>query len=214
MQKIPLLLLCLWLQACTQTQKGMGETLRLALFGADDIRMTDTQLNSLPYASMYLRIDGGQQIFVVLGLNENGQQKWITRDRAMLVTEHGRLVKTLGLADNLDEVSNQQGDPLRDARHLREGASWDRTISWTENGKVRADMAVSRFTRGRDEVLQLVGKPLACHVWREDVSLSASGASWRNTFWVEISSGQVRRSLQKLGADSLTIEATILKPAT
>ncbi len=106
MRNLPLLILCLLLQACTQTQKGLGETVKLAFLGADDIQMTNQQIDSLPYASMYLRVNDSQQIFVVLGFNENGQQKWITRDRAMLVTQHGRLVKTLGMADNLNDVSN------------------------------------------------------------------------------------------------------------
>ncbi|CCG88775.1 YjbF family lipoprotein [Erwinia piriflorinigrans] len=213
MRNLPLLLLCLLLQACTQTQKGMGETFRLAFFGADNIQMTNEQIHNLPYASMYLRINGGQQLFVVLGYNENGQQKWITRDKAMLVTEHGRLVKTLGLAENLNQVSNLQHDPLRDALHLTSGTSWNRIIRWTENGKVRADTAVSRFTQQPDEVLPLAGQSVACHVWQEAVSLAENGASWRNTFWVDISSGQIRQSQQILGADSLSIDVTILKPA-
>nr|WP_041474312.1 YjbF family lipoprotein [Erwinia sp. Ejp617] len=213
MRNLLLLLLCLLLQACNQTQKGMGETLWLALVGVDDIRLTNEQINHLPYASMYLRINGGQQLFVVLGYNENGQQKWITRDKAMLVTEHGRLVKTLGLADNLNEVSNLQHDPLRDALHLSEGANWSRTLSWTENGKARADTATSRFTRGQDAVLQLAGRSVACHVWQEEVALAKNGASWLNRFWVDASSGQIRQSQQILGADSLSIDVTILKPA-
>ncbi|UDJ86486.1 YjbF family lipoprotein [Erwinia amylovora] len=214
MRNLPLLLLCLLLQACSQTQKGLDESLRLALFGADDIRMTNGQINNLPYASMYLRVNGGQQIFVVLGYNENGQQKWITRDKAMLAMEHGRLVKTVGLADNLNEVSNLQRDPLRDALHLSEGASWSRIVSWTVNGKSRAATVTSRFIQGQDEVLQLAGQPVACRVWYEEVALAENGASWRNTFWVDASSGQVRQSQQTLGTDALSIEATILKPAT
>lgn len=213
MRNLPLLLLCLLLQGCTQTQKGMGETFRLAFFGADNIQMTNEQIENLPYASLYLRINGGQQLFVVLGYNENGQQKWITRDRAMLVIEHGRLVKTLGLAENLNQVSNLQHDPLRGALHLSEGAIWSRILRWTENGQARADTATSRFTQGKDEVLQLAGRPVACHIWQEEVSLAENGASWRNTFWVDASSGQIRRSQQTLGADALSIDITILKPA-
>ncbi|MFK8259215.1 YjbF family lipoprotein [Erwinia sp. AnSW2-5] len=213
MRNLPLLLLCLLLQACTQTQKGLGETVKLAFLGVDDIQMTNEQIDNMPYASMYLRVNGGQQIFVVLGFNENGQQKWITRDKAMLVTQHGRMVKTLGMGDNLNEVSNLDSDPLRDALHLTEGASWTRTLRWTEGGTPQAGTAVSHFSRLKDEVLQLVGQPVACRVWQEDVSIAESGESWRNTFWVDISSGQVRQSLQMLGADYIPVESTILKPA-
>jgi len=213
LRNLPLLLLCLLLQACTQTQKGLGETVKLAFLGADDIQMTNEQIDAMPYASMYLRVNGGQQIFVVLGFNEDGQQKWITRDKAMLVTRHGRLVKTLGLADNLNDVSQLENDPLRDALRLTEGASWTRTLSWTQDGKPQADTAVSHFTRGKDEVLQIGGQAVACRVWQEEVTTAENGRSWRNTFWVDMSSGQVRQARQTLGADYLPVEFTILKPA-
>nr|MBA2814077.1 Group 4 capsule polysaccharide lipoprotein GfcB [Candidatus Pantoea persica] len=52
---------------------------------------------------------------MVLGYNENGQQKWITQNNTMLVTQHGRLVKTLGLTDNLQQVRNLSQDPLANA---------------------------------------------------------------------------------------------------
>ena len=48
---------------------------------------------NLPYASLYARLNEGPRIFVVLGYSEQGQQKWVTQDQAMLVTQHGRLVK-------------------------------------------------------------------------------------------------------------------------
>lgn len=213
MRYLPLLLLCLLLQACTQTQKGLGETVKLALLGPDDVQVSNEQIESLPYASMYLRVNNGQQIFVVLGFDENGQQKWITRDQSMVVTQHGRVVKTLGLSDNLLEVNNLQQDPLTAPLSLTEGASWTRTLSWTEAGKFRSATATSRFTRLKDQVLTLGGNNVACRVWQEEVELPAEGKSWTNTFWIDTTSGQVRQSQQTLGGDYFPLETTILKPA-
>lgn len=213
MRNLPLLLICLLLQACTATQKGLSDAATQAFLGPDDIHVTAERINALPYASMYLRVADGQQIFVVLGFNENGQQKWITSDKAMVVTQNGRVIKTLGLSDNLNQVSNLQQDPLRNPLQLTEGASWARTISWTEQGQLRAGEAVSRFTRLKDEVLQLAGKPVACRVWQEEVSMAGNGKSWRNTFWIDTTSGQVRKAEQDLGADYLPVTTTILKPA-
>ncbi|WP_034911422.1 YjbF family lipoprotein [Erwinia sp. 9145] len=213
MRNLSLLLICLLLQGCTQTQKGLGETVKLALLGPDDVQVSDEQVENLPYASMYLRLNDGQRIFVVLGFDENGQQKWITRDKAMVVTQHGRLVKTLGLATNLTDVSNLQQDPLGNPLHLTEGASWTRLISWTEQGQFHAAAAVSHFTRTDDEVLTLAGKRVACRVWQEEVELTADGKSWTNTFWVDTTTGQIRQSIQRPGGNAFTIETTILKPA-
>lgn len=211
MRYLSLLLLCLLAQGCTQTQKSLGETVKLALLGPDDVQVTAEQIESLPYASMYLRVNNGQRIFVVLGFDENGQQKWITRDRTMIVTQHGRVVKTLGLADNLHEVDNLAQDPLADPLHLTEGASWTRALSWSQAGRFHTAMAVSRFSRLPDEVLELAGRRIACRVWQEEVD--ADGKVWRNIFWIDTTTGQLRQSRQTLGGDDFSVETTILKPA-
>lgn len=211
MRYLSLLLLCLLAQGCTQTQKSLGETVKLALLGPDDVQVTAEQVESLPYASMYLRVNNGQRIFVVLGFDENGQQKWITRDRTMIVTQHGRVVKTLGLADNLNEVENLAQDPLADPLHLSEGASWTRALSWSQAGRFHAATAVSHFTRLPDEVLELAGRRIACRVWQEDVD--ADGKAWRNIFWIDTTTGQLRQSRQTLGGDDFSVETIILKPA-
>ena len=213
MRQLSLLLFCLLLQACTQTQKGLIETARLAVNGPDDVTVSDEQVQALPYASMYAHINQGPRIFIVLGYNENGQQKWITQDRAMLVTQHGRLVKTLGLTDNLQQVSNLSQDPLADALHLQQDAQWTRIMRWSEQGNTRAGTAVSRFRRGDDEVLTLAGNSVPCRVWHEAVSIAASGAEWENTFWIDNRSGEVVQARQMLGAASFPIDTTILKPA-
>ncbi|MCX8958814.1 YjbF family lipoprotein [Erwinia psidii] len=213
MRYIPLLFLCLFLQACTQTQKGLTDTVELALLGPDDVEVTSQQVENLPYASMYLRLNDGQRIFVVLGFDENGQQKWITRDRSVVVTQHGRVVKTLGLRDNLSGVTNMQQDPLSDPLHIKEGATWTSTQSWTEAGKFRSATAVSHFTRAEDRVLDLAGKKIPCRVWLEQVSLPAIGKSWTNTFWFDTTTGQVRQSQQQLGGADFSLETIILKPA-
>ncbi|MBP2169304.1 putative small secreted protein [Erwinia toletana] len=213
MRHIPLLLLCLLLQACTQTQKGIGETVKIAVTGLDDVAVTNDRIRSVPYASMYLRIDNGQRIFVVLGYDEDGEQKWITQDQAMLVTRKGRLVKTLGLSDNLVDINNLQQDPLAKGLALADGDSWTRTLSWTENQQLRSGTAVSHFSREKDQVLDLAGRQVACRVYREEVEMTNSGKSWENIFWIDATTGQVRQTQQALGADYIPVETTILKPA-
>lgn len=213
MRRLPLLLLCLLLQACTQTQKGLEQTVMLAVNGPDDVTVTDEQVASLPYASLYARINEGPRIFVVLGYDEQGQQKWVTQDKAMLVMQHGRLVKTLGLVDNLDAVSNLAQDPLADPLHLQNNASWTRVVQWREKENVRAATAVSRFQRGDDTVLNVAGERVPCRVWIETVNMESLGAEWQNTFWIDNRDGAVLQAHQTLAADAFPVETTILKPA-
>lgn len=213
MRQLSLLLACLLLQACTQTQKGLEQTVMLAVNGPDDVTVTDEQVASLPYASLYARVNNGPRIFVVLGYDENGQQKWITQDKAMLVLQHGRLVKTLGLSSNLDEVSNLAADPLVAPLQIENGARWTRTVQWREQGHVRAATQRSTFQRGSDEVLHIAGEPVPCRVWHETVEIDSSGAEWQNTFWIDNRNGTVLQAHQQLAADAFPIATTLLKPA-
>lgn len=213
MRQLSLLLLCLLLQACTQTQKGLEQTVMLAVNGPDDVTVTDDQVANLPYASLYARINEGPRIFVVLGYDEHAQQKWITQDKAMLVMQHGRLVKTLGLVNNLDDVSNLAQDPLADPLHLQNDASWTRIVQWHEKAQVRAASATSRFQRGDDAVLDIAGERVPCRVWIETVRMESLGAEWQNTFWIDNRDGTVLQAHQMLAADAFPVNTTILKPA-
>ncbi len=212
-RQLPLLLVCLLLQACTQTQKGLEQTVMMAIEGPEDVTVTPQQIDNLPYASLYARINDGQRIFVVLGYNENGQQKWVTRDQSMLVTAHGRLIKTLGLPDNLTDASNLQQDPLAKGLHLSNGDSWTRIVQWTVQGNVHSGTLSSTFTRGDDEVLDIAGNRIACRVWHEQLHIDSLDREWQNTFWIDNSSGQVVQSRQMLAADAFPVDITILKPA-
>lgn len=105
MKRLALILICLLLQACSATTKGLGDSLWDSLFGTPGVQLTDDDIQNMPYASQYMQLNGGPQLFVVLAFSENGQQKWVTQDGATIVTQHGRLVKTLLSGDNLIDVN-------------------------------------------------------------------------------------------------------------
>ena len=132
MKRPALILICLLLQACSATTKELGNSLWDSLFGTPGVQLTDDDIQNMPYASQYMQLNGGPQLFVVLAFAEDGQQKWVTQDQATLVTQHGRLVKTLLGGDNLIEVNNLAADPLIKPAQIVDGASWTRTMGWTE----------------------------------------------------------------------------------
>ncbi|MGH1951583.1 YjbF family lipoprotein, partial [Acinetobacter baumannii] len=56
-----------------------------------------------------------------------------------------RIVKTLLGGDNLLEVNNLAEDPLIKPNQIVDGASWTRTMGWTEHKQVRYATARSTF---------------------------------------------------------------------
>ncbi|TNV16412.1 YjbF family lipoprotein [Buttiauxella sp. B2] len=210
MQRLAILLVCLLLQACSDTTKGLGSSLWHSVAGDDGIQLTNDDIQNMRYASQYMRINNGPQIFVVLAYDENGQQKWVTQDRAMIVTEHGRIVKTMGLGDNIEQVTNLANDPLAKVSQIIDGVSWTRQIAWTEHQQVRMTTAHSTFAWDGNDTLKIAGSTTPVRVLEEEVT--ASGKTWHNRFWID-SEGQVRQSKQYIGPEYWPVTTILLKAA-
>ena len=210
MQRPIIILLCLLLQACSASTEGLGKSLWHSLFGTPGVQLTADDIQNMPYASQYLQLNNGPQLFVVLAFSENGQQKWVTQDQATLVTQHARMVKTLLGGDNLLSVSNIDNDPLAKPNQIVDGASWTRTMGWTEHKQVRYATARSQFHWDGTDTLKLANDTTAVRVLVEEVSTDQ--ASWENRFWVD-SDGQIRQSEQYLGAGFFPVKMTLIKAA-
>lgn len=210
MQRLAILFVCLLLQACSDTTKGLGSSLWRSVAGDDGIQLTNDDIQNMRYASQYMRVNNGPQIFVVLAYDENDQQKWVTQDRAMIVTEHGRIVKTTGLGDNLQQVTNLASDPLAKANQIIDGVNWARQIAWTEHQQVRMATAQSTFTWDGTDTLKIADNTTPVRVLDEEVT--ASGKTWHNRFLID-SEGQVRQSKQYIGSDYWPVTTILLKAA-
>ncbi|MBB1199258.1 YjbF family lipoprotein [Enterobacteriaceae bacterium 89] len=210
MQRPIIVLLCLLLQACSASTEGVGKSLWHSIFGTPGVQLTDDDIQNMPYASQYMQLNNGPQLFAVLAFSENGQQKWATEDRGTIATRHGRIVKTLLGGDNLLSVSNLDDDPLIKPNQIVDGASWTRTMGWTEHRQVRYAVVHSEFHWDGTDTLTLAGKSTSVRVLVEDASTDQT--SWRNRFWLD-SEGQVRQSEQYLGAGFFPVKTFMIKAA-
>lgn len=210
MKRPAIILICLLLQACSATTKGLGNSLWESLFGTSGVHLTDDELQNMPYASQYMQLNDGPQLFVVLAFDENGQQKWVTQDQATIVTQHGRIVKTLLGGDNLLEVNNLADDPLIKPNQIANGAGWTRTMGWTEHKQVRYATARSTFRWDGTDSVKVGSDETQVRVLDEEVTTDQ--ATWHNRFWID-EEGQIRQSLQYLGAGFFPVKTTLIKAA-
>jgi hypothetical protein len=126
------------------------------------------------------------------------------------VTQHGRLVKTLLGGDNLLEVNNLAEDPLIKPNQIVDGASWTRTMGWTEHKQVRYATARSLFRWDGTDTVTVGSDQTQVRILDEEVTTDQ--ARWHNRFWVD-DEGQIRQSLQYLGANFFPVKATLIKAA-
>lgn len=208
MQRLSILLVCLLLQACSATTKSLGSSLWHSIVGNDGVQLTDDDIQNMRYASQYMSINNGPQLFVVLAYDENGQQKWVTQDQATIVTQNGRVVKTVGLGDNLQQVTNLADDPLAKVNQIIDGASWTRQMFWTEHQQVRIATARSTFTWNGTDTLKVGSNVTPVRVLDEEIT--AAGKTWKNRYWVD-TEGYIRQSRQYLGPDYWPVTTVLLK---
>lgn len=85
------------------------EALKDTIFGQPDNLITRDLVEKIPYASAKLKIGKGPAGLVILESIENNQYTWVSADKVFVVVKKGRIIRTLGLSNNLTsfESSNQ-----------------------------------------------------------------------------------------------------------
>lgn len=227
------LLLSLALTGCSQKFNDVNDTVSLAFFGDKDVALSAEEINQLPYASMYARVDDGPQAFMVLAFAENSatlgltespylsassspasnQLKWASADKGMLITENGRIVKTLNLpSGNLVSSQSQQTDPLALGLHLASTPThWQHTIGW-QPGYHFGYPVKSEFTFMANEQLDINDTIKPSKHFVEHVSIPTLGIEYDNHWWIDPNNGAVIKSKQKLAPNLPIIELILLKP--
>ncbi|ASI89260.1 hypothetical protein BSZ05_05255 [Vibrio mediterranei] len=200
----------LFLTACSQRFQDVNATMSEALFGADDIALTPEKIKQLPYASAYVRINEGPQIFVVLAFAEANtktgviQYKWMSSDRAMIITENGRIVKTIGLfGDNLKGIQREQ----------QTSSSWKVTYDWMPNYRYDYHGLATEVLAGKETISTVIGS-YQTERYTESVVFDAIDEELINTYWKDTATGKVIKSIEQIGPEMSTIELTLLKQPT
>ena len=60
MKRPAIILICLLIQACSSTTKGLGHSLWNSVFGTPGVQLTEDEIQNMPYASQYVQLNGGR----------------------------------------------------------------------------------------------------------------------------------------------------------
>lgn len=218
----------LFVSGCGQKITSINDTVRIAIQGTADIHQSTDAIAALPYASTYVRIDNQSQLFMVLALVESAKGetlthvstntsppllKWLASDNGMLITQSGRIIKTVNLSQgNLLSTRTKTTDPLSLGLHLASTpTTWQRTIDWQPGYHIGYQLD-SQFVFEHPEVLTINGKSVPVLRFTENVTVKQVDRHYSNTFWIEQQTGTVVKSLQYLAPSLPNVEMTILKP--
>ncbi|AZL83737.1 YjbF family lipoprotein [Aliivibrio salmonicida] len=218
MKNITLYLLtfgCFLLTGCSQKIQDVQSTFNEAVFGMSDVELSAEHINELPYASAFVKINDSHNIFMVLALAESNpttgvtQLKWLSSDNVMIVTENGRIIKTLALPNyNLIALNSVALPKL--SQQLTAPQQWQAVYDWMPDYRYHYQASIHALPGEKSTLTSLVWTKEVTAI-QELVSFSALDLTFTNQYWLD-NTGEVVKTRQFIGPNMATIEMTFLKP--
>lgn len=185
------------LTGCSSTVRSYSQTLKLAFVPSEGASLTKNELASRDSDALYAKVGALPNAVLSLAFLENGQQKWISADEAMLVLENGRLVKSTGFQNDLLFQQALSEDPLVQYMHkIQVGQTWQSLSDWSvgyETGYITQYKIVDTTV----QQLELLEHTFQTKLVVEEVTF-ANGEKAENQFWYELNSGRLIKSRQTL----------------
>ncbi len=206
----------LTLVGCSQKIADISSTVQVAALGYKDVAITKKQITALPYAAIQFKWGDGPRVLSALAFAEGDELKWITQDKAMVVTQHGRLVRTAGFAYDVTYTANLNHDPLPNLLNLWQQGSFE-ALRWStvhdyQPGYYSGYQALSRFKHQGNERVTILEKSVNLVKFTEQVIYPKLNVKQENTFWLSPDTGKVIKSIQFIGPGLPAVEITLLKP--
>ncbi|RTZ22209.1 YjbF family lipoprotein [Vibrio penaeicida] len=199
------------LLGCTQKMNDVGSSLSEAFSASDDVTLSQEEISSLPYASTYLRINDGRQVFMVLAFADlnpttgNTRLKWVSADGSMIATEQGRIVKTLGFDGS--NLINIAGKGI--STGIITDSQWNAVYDWSPDNRYQFSASVNS-TFIKREAISTNQWTLETNKIDEHVNFGELNKAFTNSYWIT-DAGETMKSIQYIGPNMNKFEMTILK---
>ena len=177
-----------------------------------EITITREQVDHIPYASIYAKIEGQGAALVVLAFVEGAGLRWVTPERQTMVTRSGRLVETGGLQENIKTVRFLFPDPVADiSGGISPSRRYGRLVDLSPGGKYGINIQCAIREMGV-ETIEIVELSYEARHFIETCTAQTLGWRFENHFWMDAKTGKMWRSIQHIGPGSPPVQIDILKP--
>ncbi|MBS1190197.1 MAG: putative lipoprotein YmcC precursor [Rhodocyclaceae bacterium] len=167
--------------------------------------------DKLPYASLAVMTKSTPQALLILAKAEGGELHWMSSDRGVLVTRNGRLVRTVGLPENLLYTDFLKND-FFEAGHLphAEASSVKRLVDMAPGNRYGI-LVESTLTRVRQEKIRIGRHEYDVMQFVEYCVAPQLSWEYANTYWVD-AQGMMWRSIQHVVPGMEPVEIEVTKP--
>ncbi|WNO59396.1 YjbF family lipoprotein [Rheinheimera sp. MMS21-TC3] len=188
------------LTSCAGTYHSYKDTLQLAFTRQPDASLTLAEVSNADFDFLYVTHGDRPQSVMALMFVEQGDLKWISSDQAMLITNNGRITKTLGFSNDLLKLTATTTDPIANWQAINEQSHWQRLVDWrageygysvSSSFKVETGHTINVFQQdiAVTKVIEYLDYATPANFLRFD-------QRWQNIFWFDASSGVLLQSKQ------------------
>tara|TARA_B100001250_G_scaffold263013_1_gene226646 strand:+ start:6139 stop:6801 length:663 start_codon:yes stop_codon:yes gene_type:complete len=166
------------------------------IFGFDDLEIDKDQIANIPYASALLKIGKGPQGLIILESKRNQNLTWVSADGVYFVISHGRIIKTVGLNNNLTDISLPSRINRKSLKSI-EGVSEHYYYYSYDKPLLRNLEIKAKITIYEESIEELKFGPKSLTLITEDISNETLGWKFQNKYWID-DQGFVWKSIQKI----------------
>jgi|SRR6185312_1899358 len=215
MKPIALPAALLLLSGCSSTGSSDYSLYYQALkqsFTGGNAHVSREQAAAIPYASIGYRLNDGPEQLLVLATDSGGEQLWTSGAHIVIVTRGGRIVRTVGFAQDVAAVTPQKGQQLL-APAQSEGRN-SVSVRLEDFPNVPAyGVAVKCTTLPRGlQTIVILGRGITTKRVDETCRSDALDWSFTNSYWTDPASALVWRSIQHVSPKEGKIEIETLRP--
>jgi hypothetical protein len=218
MKPIPLIAALLLLSGCDSTGTSdytlYYQALRQSFAGGfgGSPHVTKDQAAAIPYASIGYRLNDGPEQLLVLATDSGAEQLWTSGAHVVIVTRGGRIVRTVGLAQDVSAVTPQKGQQIFGPAEAR-GKSLISVRLEDFPGIPTYGVAVkcTALPKG-PETIVILGRGVTTRKVDESCRSDALDWTFTDSYWIDPQSALVWRSIQHVGPKGEKIEIETLRP--
>jgi hypothetical protein len=200
------------LPACGEN--GIGRNLvtafQLATVGLPGPTITRATVDSIPYASIAARIGKGPRSLLVLWEQTAEGLLWLSADGVGITTHRGRIVKTVGLENNLRRTVSLRGDPI--GSPLLAANTSTRLLDLEPDGPFELAVESQYRIVGR-RTISVTEIDFDTVLIIEDCRAKTLNWEFSNRYWADPADGFIWRSEQFVLPSLPVFEIEVLKPA-
>jgi hypothetical protein len=212
-----MLLILILISGCSGTYQAYYQTLKIAFAEQDNAKITLVEVQQSDIDVMSVKRGERPVAIMALAYIENSLHKWVSSDNTMLIMDKGRIIRTIGLNENLLYSSNTDSDPLKSLSNYSSEKpnqqTWSRIVDRT--GDEYAYPIESIFSQASLGTVQALNLNIEAILYVETLNYTAPANylrlnnSWQNHFWYA-KNGDLIKSIQKVSPLSESLEMTYL----